>query len=77
MAHMPNATSGAFETHYWDDFTSYLEFYDKVYDSRNDEPLYPYRYGAYQVFQASKADSRYAITAFLNITSQDVSALFP
>lgn len=31
----------------YDDFSSYLDFYNHVYDVRNDEPLYPYRYGAY------------------------------
>ena len=46
FAHLPNATS-AFEVEYWDDFTSYIEFYNKVFESRNDKPLYPYRYGSY------------------------------
>ena len=68
FAHLPNSTI-AFEVEYWDDFTNFTEFYHKVYDIRNDKPLYPYRYGSYQVYQASRDDQRYAITAFLNITS--------
>ena len=76
FAHLPNSTS-AFDVEYWDDFSNYTEFYDKVYDIRNQKPLYPYRYGSYQVYQASRDDQRYAITAFLNITSQDATALFP
>lgn len=76
VAYLPNSTS-AFDPKYWDDATGYTDFYTHVYEARNDKPLYPYRYGSYQVYQASRADQRYAITAFLNITSQDVSALFP
>ena len=76
VAHLPNSTS-AFEATYVDGIDDYIDFYNHVFEARNDKPLYPYRYGAYQVYQASKADQRYAITAFLNITSQDVAALFP
>ena len=50
VAHLPNATHGAFEATYWDDFTNYTQFYDHVYEARNDKPLYPYRYGAYQIY---------------------------
>ena len=32
---------------------SYLDFFNAFYDSRNNEPLYPYRYGSFQVFQAN------------------------
>ena len=49
----PNATSGAFETHWYDDAHSYLDFYNRVYEQRNDKPLYPYRYGSYQIYQAN------------------------
>ena len=76
VAHLPNSTQ-AFAPTYWDDATNYTDFYAHVYEARNDKPLYPYRYASYQVYQASKADQRYAITAFLNITSQDVAALAP
>lgn len=76
VKHLPNATT-AFEPHYWDDFTNYTQFYDKVYEVRNTKPLYPYRYGSYQIYQASKDDMRWAITTFLNITSQDVTSLYP
>jgi ATP-binding cassette subfamily A (ABC1) protein 3 len=76
FGYLPNATS-AFTAEYWDDFETYLEFYDKVYDIRNDKPIYPYRYGAYQIYQAERGIQRYQLTAFLNITSQDVAALYP
>ena len=49
VKHLPNATE-AFEPHYWDDFTNYTQFYDKVYEVRNTKPLYPYRYGSYQIY---------------------------
>ena len=53
MANMPNSTN-AFEANYYDDFESYLDFYNEVYDHRNDAPLYPYRYGAFQVYKADR-----------------------
>ena len=65
----PNATSGAFETHFYDEAHSYLDFYNKVYEQRNDKPLYPYRYGSYQVYQANTKNNTYAISNFVNITS--------
>ena len=49
-ANFPNATSGAFETHWYDDAATYLDFYNRVYEQRNDKPLYPYRYGSYQIY---------------------------
>ena len=55
FALLPNSSS-AFEAEYTSDFTNYTEFYDKVYDNRNSKPLYPYRYGTYQVYQASRGD---------------------
>ena len=57
-ASFPNATS-AFEVEYWDDFSSYEEFYDKVYEIRNAKPLYPYRYGSYQVYMANTKNNTY------------------
>ena len=73
----PNATSGAFETHWYDDAVSYLDFYNRVYEQRNDKPLYPYRYGSYQIYQANTKNNTYHISNFVNITSQDVEALYP
>lgn len=65
----PNATAGAFEIDWYDDFSDYLDFYTKAYEVRNDKPLYPYRYGAYQIYQANKKNHTYSVTNFLNITS--------
>ena len=39
--------------------------------------MYPYRYGSYQVYQANKNNNQYQINSFLNVTSQDVAALYP
>jgi len=45
FAMLPNSTE-AFEVKYVDDL-NYTEFYNQVYEARNDLPLYPYRYGSY------------------------------
>ena len=53
------------------------DFYTMVYDARLDEPLFPYRYGSYQVYQANNKNHTYMINNLVNVTSQDVSALYP
>jgi len=75
FANMPNATS-AFEVTYVD-IENYTDFYNAVYEARNDAPLYPYRYGSYQIYQANKKSNLYNIVNYLNVTSQDVTALYP
>ena len=67
MAGFPNATE-AFEPTFVEDL-NYTEFYDAVYAFRNEGPVYPYRYGSYQIFHANKADNKYQIISFLNATS--------
>jgi hypothetical protein len=52
-AMLPNSTE-AFEVSYKDDL-NYTEFYEAVYAARNDGPAYPYRYGSYQIYKASKS----------------------
>ena len=76
FARLPNATQ-AFEVEYYDDFSDFNEFYDKVFDQQYKAPIYPYRYGSYQIYQANRKNHTYAFTTFLNITSQDVAALYP
>ena len=36
----------------WTNTSDYFLMYDEFYEFRNEEPLFPYRYGSYQVFQA-------------------------
>lgn len=57
FAALPNSTT-AFEATYTDNLT-YTDFYNAVYEARNDLPLFPYRYGSYQIFQANKANNQY------------------
>ena len=57
--------------------TDYFDFYNEVYEMRNEAPLFPYRYGSYNVFQANKEDQQYQVNTYLNVTSQDATALFP
>lgn len=54
---LPNSTE-AFTVTYKNDL-NYTEFYNEVYEARNDLPLAPYRYGSYQIYQANKASQLY------------------
>ena len=72
---LPNSTE-AFEVKYTGNM-SYNEFYNEVYAARNEGEPYPYRFGSYQIYKASKKDNLYQVINFLNVTSQDVSALYP
>ena len=75
-AMLPNATS-AFEVYYNYDNLTYIDFYTAVYEARNDGKAFPYRYGSYQIYRANKASNLYESINYLNVTSQDVSALYP
>jgi len=75
FANMPNSTE-AFDVTYIEAAT-YIDFYHEVYEARNALPLYPYRYGSYQIFAANKKSNLYQIINFLNVTSQDVTAMYP
>lgn len=48
-AALPNATT-AFDVKFIDSNMNYTEFYDAVYEYRNELPLFPYRYGSYQIY---------------------------
>jgi ATP-binding cassette, subfamily A (ABC1), member 3 len=72
---LPNATS-AFEVKYFETDT-YIDFYNAVFEARNDGPVLPYRYGSYQIYQANNVTNLYNIVNYLNVTSQDVTAMYP
>ena len=71
-ARLPNATK-AFEVEYidseYDHANGYQDFYNAVFDAQFKEPLYPYRYGSYQIYQANRKNNTYTFTSFINITS--------
>ena len=48
-AALPNATT-AFDVKLLDESMNYTEFYNAVYEYRNELPLFPYRYGSYQIY---------------------------
>ena len=75
FAMLPNGTD-AFEVKYVDGL-NYSSFYDAVFEHRNDLPLYPYRYGSYQIYQANTKSNLFNIVQYLNVTSQDATAMFP
>ena len=64
---LPNSTD-AFEVQYIE-AANYIDFYNQVYEARNDLPLYPYRYGSYQIYQANRNSHLYNIINYLNVTS--------
>ena len=57
FALLPNSTD-AFEVTYKDNL-NYTEFYEAVYEARNDGDPFPYRFGSYQIYQANKANGQY------------------
>jgi len=67
FAMFPNSTSAFEMTEITSD--SYLDFYNQVYAARNDAPLFPYRYGSYNIYQANKITNQYNIINYLNVTS--------
>jgi len=76
ISKFPNSTE-AFEVSEYTGNITYSEFYDAVYAARNDLPLYPYRYGSFNIFQANKNSNIYQAMVFLNVTSQESTAMFP
>ncbi len=37
----------------------------------------PYRYGSYFIFEANNMTKQFKVSSFVNLTSQDVTALYP
>ena len=72
---LPNVTE-AFEVEYIT-ADNYTDFFDQVYEYRNNGTVFPYRYGSYQLFKADKKNHFYQMIAYLNTTSQDVTAMYP
>ena len=67
-ASLPNATS-AFEVNFDTANKTYIDFYNAVYEARNDGEAFPYRYGSYQIYRANKASHKYEAINYLNVTS--------
>ena len=73
---LPNATT-AFEFEVNSANLTYIDFYSAVYEARTQGDPFPYRYGSFQFYRANKAQNLYEAIQYLNVTSQDVSALYP
>ena len=56
-AMLPNRTE-AFEVSYKDNL-NYSEFFEAVFEARNDGPAFPYRFGSYQIYKADKINHLY------------------
>ena len=67
FAALPNSTD-AFEVTYVN-AANYTDFYNMVYEARNDLPYFPYRYGSYNIYQANKITNQYSFINYINVTS--------
>ena len=78
MGNFPNMTrsSPAFRPEFVN-AQNYTDFFTKVYEFRDSVPLYPYSYGSFELFQANRENHQIQVNTFLNITSQDVTGIYP
>jgi len=52
-------------------------FYDEVNQQQFEGDKQPYRYGSYLVYEADTASQTWLVNSYVNITSQDVAAIYP
>lgn len=55
-----------------------------MYDTRaynktspNEETVFPYRVGSFYVYEANNKTKQFKVATYMNLTSQDVMALYP
>ncbi len=53
------------------------EFDKDIFEARLNGSMEPYRYGSYYIYEANNRTKQFKVASFLNITSQDVTALYP
>lgn len=53
------------------------EFDKDVFNARLQGEMEPYRYGSYFIYEANNKTKQFKFTTLLNITSQDVTPLYP
>lgn len=66
-------------------FAKYFKkFGDVLYDTRaynetsdNEDEVFPYRVGSYYFYEANNKTKQFKVATFMNLTSQDVMALYP
>jgi hypothetical protein len=54
-----------------------LAFDDDVFLNRLEESYTPTRFGSFYLYEANKDTLKFQAALFMNITSQDVSAIYP
>ena len=70
------------------DMSPYAKYFKKfgevLYDTRayngtksSVETVFPYRVGSYYFYEANNKTKQFKVAAFMNLTSQDVMALYP
>ena len=55
----------------------FLQFDRDVFDNRHEGSVEPFRYGSYYIYEANNKTKQFKVSVFLNLTSQDVTALYP
>jgi hypothetical protein len=73
MSYLPQSN---FEFSYFDTKNSTV-FDNVIYENRLIEPYSPYRYGSFYVYQADNKSMNFQAAVWLNVTSQDVGAIYP
>jgi len=73
---LPNVTDGAFEFNKTS-VTNNVTYYDMVTEQQFAGDRQPYHYGSYLVYEADTVSNTYLVNSYINITSQDVTALYP
>lgn len=76
FANLPQSAT-QFEVSYVPNNATFAEFYNDTFDARLMGETLPYRYGSYQIYKANNVTQQYCVNSFLNLTSQDVTAMFP
>jgi len=67
---LPPSTTPDFWEVTWDiDKSNFTTFYDLVNDQRAIAPVFPYRYGSYQIYKADNETKQFYINSYINITS--------
>jgi hypothetical protein len=72
---LPNVTSAFTLTQLPE--TDYYGYYNAVFAEQYVGKPQPYRYGSYQIYQADGVNQNWQANVQLNLTSQDVTALYP
>jgi hypothetical protein len=61
-----------YDSRAWDE-----QAYQREHPDAKRREVWPYRYGSYYVYEANNKTKNFKVATFVNLTSQDASALWP